>query len=198
MTQTRCGPGVPNRYRSRSESSDSRPKSMATVVVVLLGVAERSSWPMLASVMTASGARGTTSATDPPSVVLPTPKPPATTIFAEVVALRPAGGGCGTPRELEPPKTTEHPFQEVHGRPVTHDHPTGVDDDQTHAGHVTNQYPHHTEWQPGRGGPLGDRPGVHAQLADRAVLGQQGFFHLPTAVAGGDQRLDRQIVVRAC
>src|ERR1700761_9807301 len=171
---------------------------MATVVVVLFGVADRSSWPMLASVMTASVVSGTISDTEPTSVVFPTPKPPATTILAEVVAFRPLGGGCGTPpRGLEPPKTTEHPFQEVHGRPITDDHPTGVDDDQPHAGHVTDQYPHHTEGQPEMGGHLSDRPRVHAQLADRAVLGQQGFFHLPATVAGGYQRLDRQIVVRA-
>src|SRR6266568_659329 len=151
---------------------------------------------MLASVMTASVVNGTISETDPTSVVLPTPKPPATTIFAEVVAFRPLGAGCGAPRELEPPKTTEHPFQEVHGRPTSDDHPTGVDDDQPHAGHVTDQYPNNTEWQPKMRRHLSNRPGVHAQLADRAVLRQQGFFHIPTSVAGGHQRLDRQVVVR--
>src|ERR1700733_1460383 len=141
---------------------------MATVVVVLLGVADRSSWPMLASVMTASVVSGTISDTEPTSVVFPTPKPPATTIFAEVVAFRPLGGCCGTPRELEPPKTREHPFQEVHGWPVTDDHPTGVDDDQPHAGHVTNQHTHHTQRQSKMGGHLSDRPGVHAHLANGA------------------------------
>src|SRR6266568_3386355 len=152
---------------------------------------------MLASVMTASVVNGTISETDPTSVVLPTPKPPATTIFAEVVAFRPLGAGCGAPRELEPPKTTEHPFQEVHGRPITDDHPTGVDDHQPHAGHVTDQNANHAQWQPKMRGHLGHRPGVHAQLADRAVLRQQGILGVPTAVAGGNQRLDRQVVVRA-
>ncbi len=59
---------------------------MATVVVLLSGVADRSSWSWLASVMTASVVSGMISETDPTKVVLPTPKPPATTIFAEIVA----------------------------------------------------------------------------------------------------------------
>src|SRR5437588_4253606 len=136
MNQNRCWPGVPNRYRIRSESRDSRPKSMATVVVVLFGVAERSSCPTLASVITASVVSGTISDTEPTRVVLPTPNPPATTIFADVVALRPGWFGASL-RGLEPPKTTEHPFQEFHRWAVTDDHPAGVDDDQTHTGHVT-------------------------------------------------------------
>ena len=86
MNQNRCCPGVPNRYRIRSLSSDTRPKSIATVVVVLFGVCERSSTPALASVMTASVVSGSISETAPTSVVLPTPNPPAMTIFAEVVA----------------------------------------------------------------------------------------------------------------
>jgi hypothetical protein len=41
---------------------------------------------VLASVITASVVSGMISETDPTNVVLPTPKPPATTIFAEIVA----------------------------------------------------------------------------------------------------------------
>ena len=55
-------------------------------MVVLFGVFAKSSTPALASVITASVASGTISDTDPTNVVLPTPNPPATTIFAEMVA----------------------------------------------------------------------------------------------------------------
>jgi hypothetical protein len=64
-----------------------RPKSIATVVVVLSGTAEVSSTPMLGAVMTSSVRSGAISETAPTKVVLPTPKPPATTIFAEVTRL---------------------------------------------------------------------------------------------------------------
>src|SRR3954452_2360583 len=101
MNQKRCCPGVPNRYRISSASSDTRPKSMATVVVVLFGVFARSSTPALASVITASVVRGTISETDPTKVVFPTPNPPATTILAEIVAavamLRAPPPGLGEP-----------------------------------------------------------------------------------------------------
>ena len=56
------------------------------MVVVLSGVADRSSCGELASVITASVVSGTISDTEPTNVVLPTPKPPATTILAEMVA----------------------------------------------------------------------------------------------------------------
>src|SRR3954466_12439828 len=98
MNQNRCWPGVPNRYRIRSLSNETRPKSIATVVVTLFGVADRSSTPRLASVITASVVNGTISDTDPTNVVLPTPKPPATTIFVDMVGL---AGDPGRPRAPE-------------------------------------------------------------------------------------------------
>src|SRR5580698_3445587 len=85
---------------------------MATVVVFLSGVCERSSTPSLAEVMTASVVSGVISETDPTNVVLPTPKPPATTIFTEVIAVSALSGGA----TLELAKSTEHPFQQVHIR----------------------------------------------------------------------------------
>src|SRR4051794_12854377 len=78
-----------------------RPKSIATVVVVLCGVAVRSSTPTLAWVMTASVRSGMISDTAPTNVVLPAPNPPDTTIFVDRVG-----------RLSEPLKATEHPPQE--------------------------------------------------------------------------------------
>ena len=95
MNQKRSWPGVPKRYRIRSWSRVMRPKSMATVVVVLSPVWVRSSMPADADVMTASVRSGLISETAPTNVVLPTPKPPATTIFAEVVEREaPAARAC--------------------------------------------------------------------------------------------------------
>jgi hypothetical protein len=88
--------GRAEQVEDQVSSSDTRPKSIATVVVTLFGVADRSSCPTLAAVITASVVSGMISDTDPTKVVLPTPKPPATTILAEIAAvgdpLRSAGG----------------------------------------------------------------------------------------------------------
>src|SRR5579884_529299 len=58
---------------------------MATVVVDLCGTASVSSNPRDASVITASVDSTSTSDTARIAVVLPTPKPPVTRIFAEAV-----------------------------------------------------------------------------------------------------------------
>src|ERR1044072_2904179 len=140
---------------------------MATVVVTLFGVTVRSSTPMLASVMTASVVSGTISDTEPTRVVLPTPNPPATTIFAEVVGC---GAGPRVPRGLEPAETTEHPFHEIDRGPVADDRAALVDQDEPHPGHVTDQHPGRTERQLQVDGYLRDGPGFHAQVTDRTVL----------------------------
>src|ERR1044071_9326155 len=61
-----------------------RPKSIATVVVFLPATAVVSSTSTEAIVIIASVVSGRISETEPTIVVLPTPKPPATTILAEV------------------------------------------------------------------------------------------------------------------
>src|ERR1700739_184501 len=110
MNQNRCWPGVPNMYSTRSLSSVIRPKSIATVVVNLSGTCDRSSTSVLAEVITASVVSGVISDTDPTNVVLPTPNPPATTIFTDVIAV--ASAARPGPA-LELTKSTEHPFQQV-------------------------------------------------------------------------------------
>src|SRR5690606_27025678 len=149
MNQNRCWPGVPNRYRIRSLSSDTRPKSMATVVVDFSGVMPRSSIPAEASVITASVVSGMISDTAPTNVVLPTPKPPATTILVEVNS------------PLEPAKSTEHPFQQVDigaaGVQLRLVHPY-----QSLCRHVGDQHPRHAQRDVQQGRDLGDRPHVAA------------------------------------
>src|SRR5215213_9772137 len=98
----------------RSRSMLIRPKSMATVVVVLPGTCRVSSTPTPADVMIASVVSGVISETEPTSVVLPTPKPPAMTIFADVT--RPGDERWGV--MSEPPKSTQHPLQQFRAHRV--------------------------------------------------------------------------------
>src|SRR5438046_1931322 len=143
MNQNRCWPGVPNRYRMSPASRVTRPKSIATVVVVLSGTCDRSSTPALAAVMTASVVSGVISETDPTKVVLPTPKPPATTILTEVIAVSPVVFGAG----LELAKSTEHPFEQVEVRAAL-----GVvklvNSDQSRRRHVGAEDTSHTQPHP--------------------------------------------------
>src|SRR6201997_2243323 len=88
-----------------------RPKSMATVVVFLSGTCDRSSTSVLATVITASVVNGWISDTEPTKVVLPTPKPPATTIFTDVIAeASPPPYGRAT---LDLTESTKHPFKQM-------------------------------------------------------------------------------------
>src|ERR1700754_623747 len=81
-----------------------RPKSMATVVEIFVEGTGTSSMPTPAVVMSASVRTGGISGMAPTNVVLPTPKPPATTIFAAVIRSR-AG--------LLSTKSTEHPLDQL-------------------------------------------------------------------------------------
>src|SRR5690625_2789331 len=192
MNQKRCWPGVPNRYRMRSESSETRPKSMATVVVCFSGVLARSSTPTLALVMTASVVSGTISETEPTNVVFPTPKPPATTILTDVIAL------AATPPSsaaLELAKSTEHPFKKVGVGPTV-----GVgrrhDLQQSLFGHVRHEDPRDTERDSQQRRDLGHGEPVAAQIADGLALGGEGSRLVARRVRRGDQGLQRQCGLR--
>src|SRR5579875_577700 len=83
---------------------------MATVVVTLSGVADRSSDSRLASVIRASVVTGSISEIDRTNVVLPAPNPPAMTILVET-----ADGDSSVLDGLE---TTKDPFEQyVFGQP---------------------------------------------------------------------------------
>src|SRR5688572_18548684 len=124
-----------------------RPKSIATVVVVLPGTCRVSSTPTPADVMIASVVSGVISETEPTRVVLPTPKPPAMTIFADVT--RPEAGRD----TLEPPKSTEHPLQQFRAhRLVFVRRGRLMNRDQAVCRHVGDEDPRNSQWkmQPGR------------------------------------------------
>ncbi len=70
---------------------------MATVVVVLSGVIDVSSTPAATSVIAASVVSGSISETGATAVVLPTPKPPATTILTGNGGRTAAWSSVGVP-----------------------------------------------------------------------------------------------------
>src|SRR3954470_24072193 len=156
---------------------------MATGVVRLFGVADRSSCPALASVITASVVSGMISDTEPTNVVLPTPKPPATTIFAEIVAAvaircgpvparrRPEGSERPPAgRKLEPTESTQHPFHQCEVRRAAGTARGLVHGDHTEPRHVTEEHPGDAERDRQERGDLGHRSGLLAQLRHGTVL----------------------------
>src|SRR5919202_6836412 len=152
-----------------------RPKSMATVVVVLFGVAVRSSTPTEALVMTASVRSGTISETAPTKVVLPAPNPPDTTIFVEREG-----------RRSEPLKATEHPPQECWITFVAVGRRGLEDLDQAEVDHVGDDDAGHPEGDPQLGCDLGHGHRALADLDHGVVLGrEQGALPRLPPVRGG-------------
>jgi hypothetical protein len=68
---------------------------------------------VLATVITASVVSGVISDTEPTNVVLPTPNPPATTIFTDVMAAGASDLGWAT---LDLTESTKHPFEQIEVR----------------------------------------------------------------------------------
>src|SRR3954471_6811888 len=191
MNQNRVWPGVPNRYRIRSSAIVMRPKSIATVVVPLPGTLDASSTPCPAEVITASVVRGSISETAPTSVVLPTPKPPAMTIFAEVISL-----GCA-PARSELAKSTQHPFQQIHPLREAFLGSGTVQRQQPVGDHVGDEHPGYSQREPAVGRDLGQR--LRPRLAQHgdAVLvmpGEPGFLN--GGLAGDQDRLDGDVATR--
>jgi hypothetical protein len=110
--------------------------------------------------MTASVVKGTISETDPTKVVFPAPKPPATTIFTDVVAELATGR-----LESELAKSTEHPFQEREIRPVIQVVRL-VDADERLIGHVSDEHAGHAERDVQGCGYLRHRADVLAEAGD--------------------------------
>src|SRR6201994_4379852 len=165
-----------------------RPKSMATVVVPLPGTfdASSTSWP--AEVITASVVSGSISETAPTRVVLPTPKPPATTIFAEVISL-----GC-VPARSELGKSTQHPFQQIHPLRETFLGSGAVQRQQSVGDHVGDEYPGDAQREPEVGRDFGQRLRPRLTQNGDAVLvmpGEPGL--LQTGLAGDQDGFDRDV-----
>src|SRR5690606_15975135 len=129
-----------------------RPKSSATVVARLPSTPDRSSTPTPASVRYSSVLSGSISLTALTSVVLPTPNPPATTIFTDEVGGEVAG-------RLEGTESLQQRFQGlVAERGVSR--LRQPDRDQVQLPQVTQDHADHAERQvePGRELRHRDRP----------------------------------------
>src|SRR5215469_9335328 len=191
MNQNRCWPGVPNRYKMSPASRVTRPKSIATVVVVLSGTCDRSSTPALAAVITASVVSGVISETDPTKVVFPTPKPPATTILTDVIAASPGL----LRRGLELTKSTEHPFEQVQVRASLRVIKLMNPDQSLHR-HVGDEDPGHAQGHSEHGGYLGHRAPVPAEAQDGLALGAEDRKVPRLVVRSSHHGFDLQLVAR--
>src|SRR2546421_5261407 len=141
-----------------------QPKSIATVVAVLPVPGSKVSTPTDAAVISASVVSGAISEIAPTVVVLPTAKPPATTILTGTggLAARPLG------------ERTESTYHSQDGRGVIGVHGVlGVHVEVAGGAQVVDQDPGHVEVQAQPGGDLGDGHRLLAQRDDRLELGGQ-------------------------
>src|SRR6202020_2344469 len=149
MNEKRSWPGMPNRYSTILAPRVIRPKSRATVVVVLRPTPLRSSRPMLAVVRASSVCSGRTSLIAPTSVVLPAPNPPATRILWAVKA----GTAAAPPRVSERAEAIQYLLEHVAGLLVSRS--LRYHRDRPQLGQVGHQHPHYPERQRGVGGQGG-------------------------------------------
>src|SRR5690606_2561121 len=138
-----------------------RPKSIATVVVVLRSVTPpASSTPTECSVIAASVLSGSMSEIDPMKVVLPTAKPPAITILTTV-------GACGVPPSataaLEGCDAIEDTLQETQGQTAVSVmrrgvgcRPTDMNGEVIFFSKVRDEHADHAQRKPGVGRKLGN------------------------------------------
>src|SRR6185436_15240416 len=192
MNQNRDCPGVPNRYSTRSAPKVIRPKSMATVVVVLPGTVAMLSTVSPAEVISASVVSGVISEMAPTSVVLPTPNPPATTILADVIRLL-ARPRCWS----KSVKSNENPFEDVDAVGDVAAFRHVVENEHVRADHVGDQDAHHAQREAEVRGDLGQRlRAVATQVDDAALVAVGVLGRVLPALAGLQQRLDRDVAGR--
>src|SRR3569833_221578 len=166
--QNRSCPGAPNRYSTISSFSVMRPKSKATVVVVLASTPSAASMPTPAVVMTSSVLSGRISLTARTMVVFPTPNPPTITIFRAFFAVLRTGTIWSEIFE-----SNEHLLQGGRigqlgrgggRRRVARGDAAGVEE-------VAQEDLDDTDGKPKCGGDLHDGGGTAAHLQDLRVLG---------------------------
>src|SRR5688500_16465821 len=144
MKRKRSCPGVPNKYRIKSSPSVMRPKSIATVVDVLVGEAEpASSTPSLTRVIAASVVSGVISEIEPTNVVFPTANPPAMMILTGIGTLSDSLAEESTSERL---KAIENPFQKLDiGTVAGLRRRRGMAVEQPFIGHIADEYACHTQ-----------------------------------------------------
>src|ERR671922_1765084 len=132
-----------------------RPKSMATVVVVLWGTAAVSSTPPDSAVMSCSVVSSGISDTDPTKVVLPAPTPPATSTFSGMSCWPACVGDRGVSTRTE--SIQQPPEDRVAGPAVGAGRLRQVDREVAGVGEVADQHPGDPDGHPERGTDLGQR-----------------------------------------
>src|SRR5262245_16891660 len=160
MNAKRSCPGVPKMYMTSESSTVMRPKSIATVVVTLAWTFDVSSTPFDSSVIAASVLSGGISETADTNVVLPTPKPPATTSFTEVMRRF-------TGRWLEGADTLDHPRE---GRELDLDRVAVGGLDTPGLDEIADEHHRDAERHTELGCHLGDRSGLPTELDGLGVL----------------------------
>src|SRR2546423_10933868 len=158
MKPNRSWPGVPNRYSLRLSSRVMQPKSRATVVATFAGTSPVRSICAATEVIAASVVSGRIWEIDDPAVVLPTPKPPAMTIFTGTGGRRGSTDGF---------KSTDDPFDQVR---VVRRQVGALDDDVPLRRQVGDEDPGDADVQLQPRRHLGDRHRHRAELDDLAVL----------------------------
>src|SRR5581483_8469278 len=174
MNEKRSWPGRPNRYSRTRSLIVIRPKSSATVVVVLPSTPVRSSKPALTVVSVSSVRSGRTSLIAPTSVVFPAPNPPATRILC---APRGASSECAEPIQ----DLLEHV-----GAGLLACRPRPHHDDRAILDQVGKQHTDHPYRKGNVGGDIGHRAPAPAHLQDPAVFRGQA-----QAVPGIPGHVDR-------
>src|SRR5918995_5022624 len=182
MKPKRSWPGVPNRYMTSVSSTVMRPKSMATVVVVLPWMWRRSSIPLDALVIAASVRSGSISEIAPTKVVLPTPKPPAMTNLTDVMRVAALSAVDCTARNLvgyswwtrsgwsDRPDAFDHLGQH---RQLDLDRVGVVHVEQAGGDEVVGKDHDDADHQVEVGGHLGHRQGPDAPVEDELLLVRQ-------------------------
>src|SRR5882672_1156642 len=139
------------------------PKSSATVVVVLFGTCPVRSMSALTDVIAASVRSGGISEIAPTVVVLPTPNPPAMTIFTGVGGRRLPAAGSANGFE-----STNDPFD--HAKVLGGLGVWPPNDDIAERGEIGDQHPGDADMHAELGGDLGNGHGGLAQVDDVAPL----------------------------
>src|SRR5919112_2878174 len=161
-----------------------RPKSIATVVVVLSGTAATSSTPIDAAVSASSVSSGGISESVRTIVVLPTPKPLATTIFSGISVVSARTEALQETDQQGGVRTPVAPG----GHRLVHREVLG-------AGEVADQDPGHSDGHAKGCADLHERDGVFRHLEYHPVLLLHPLPRSPTR--HGDERLDRELAREA-
>src|SRR5829696_6816472 len=164
MNQKRDWPGVPNRYRISCSSTVMRPKSMATVVVVLSGT----------------------------KAVLPAPNPPATRTLSGISSRLVGGGRRRVSTRTESIEQPSQDL--MTGAAVAVGGSWQVDLQVAAVGEVAHKHPGHPDRHPQGGADLGEGLGPGAHLDDGPRLHLEGGAGGKGQPGGGDHRLQRELL----